>query len=643
MIFEGENGDMRPLAKSVKERPKIASRKGVGASSKPGGKLALSKSIASPTSSSYSRGKLPAESQRGGGISLEVRGGASCALGPGSRGIHSASHTPQSLKESAAFIQPSVYSIPPQASKPPSLDAATSYSFTDSDLISDNSFLKNTFPSLPSSTQTTSDSAPSPIQTSTVLARPVVGVDTFISAGAGPHYPLANSEEEMNDMSVVVRGSRQRPSKPKVSTLRVLGKDHGCEVMAALRMAFKTYEPAVVLMKKSLRDPSYEGEGDEIEKFALRLLNDGMVEHPGELPMLHDLLQLTEGVLDRVMDREQEVKRLLIGREVQDFAIDGPVRRRLGEVIEAVEQQEHDEDEKQKENAILAAEFDADSFRDEDPFQEQQQVGGVDAEREARAITVSPAASRERSAEHGSQGHGKGEPCKKKSRSSLDSVFDQQDLADCEEVLLAEASNIKRPPSTASSSAAAIQPIDTKLARKGQAALVQFKKMGAGDLLPSDDSDEEAVDESVTARNPKGKLRFLLGPMDPRARRRYINAGPAPFTGETAREYADTMKKARLALLNNETGGKPADAKQLAALEKMAARSTGHNSYGVQSDGFQLLKSFADKSCYKNNPCDDSKKVAWEYSTEYTDSQCRYLPWFILIAKVSITQFFCRH
>ena len=640
MIFQGENGDMRPLAKSVKEKPKFVFRKGVGASSKPGGKLDLPKSIVSPMSPSYSRDLPLAETQRGGGISLEARAETPHALRPGSHSIRSASRISESLKEDTTFVQPPVPCSPLRASKPPSLNAATSYSFTDSDLVSDNSFLKSTFSSLPSSTQSTSSSVPSPIHPATALARPVVGVDTFISTGAGPHYPLGNSEEEMSDISVVARGSRQRSSVLKVSNLRVLGKDHGSEVMTALRMAFKKYEPAVVLMKKSLKDPSYEGEGEDIEKFAHRLMTEGTVDQPGELRMLSELLQITEDVLDRVLAREQEVKHLLPGQKGQYFAIDGPVRRRLGEVIEAVGEQEEEEEEKQRENAILAAEFEEDSFQDEDPFQERQQVEQVDAEREARSIASSPTAARQRSAEHGSQGYGKGEPCKKKSKPSLESVFDDpQNLADCEEVLRAEASNIKRSPSTASSSSTDIQPIDAKLARTGEAALVQFKKMGAGDLLPSDDSDEEMADESVTARNPKGKLRFLLGPMDPKSRRRFINAGPAPFTGETAREFGDTIKKARLALLNRDAGGETTDAKQLAALEKMAARSTSHNSYGVQSDGFQLLRSYVDKSCYKKNPCDDSKKVAWEFSSEYTDSQCRYLPWFILIAKVSITQF----
>lgn len=98
------------------------------------------------------------------------------------------------------------------------------------------------------------------------------------------------------------------------------------------------------------------------------------------------------------------------------------------------------------------------------------------------------------------------------------------------------------------------------------------------------------------------------------------------------------MKKARLALLSCEAGEGVTDAKQLAALEKMASLSTSPNSYGVQSDGFQLLKAFIDPQMYKKNPCDDSKKVAWEHSTEFTDSQCRYFPWFLLIAKVSLTK-----
>ena len=107
-----------------------------------------------------------------------------------------------------------------------------------------------------------------------------------------------------------------------------------------------------------------------------------------------------------MLSREQEVKRLLIGQKVQDFAIDGPVRRRLSEVINAIEKQQEEEEEEQRqriENEMIAAEFDADSFREENSFQQRQQDGGVNEGGEARATTVSPTAVRERSPEQGSQ------------------------------------------------------------------------------------------------------------------------------------------------------------------------------------------------------------------------------------------------
>ena len=111
-------------------------------------------------------------------------------------------------------------------------------------------------------------------------------------------------------------------------------------------------------------------------------------------------------------------------------------------------------------------------------------------------------------------------------------------------------------------------------------------------------------------------------------------SGPVPFTGDSAKDYRDTMAKAKLAVLSCKAGEEVTDAKQLAALKKMADMGSGHNSYGVQSDGFQLLRAYTDPKNYKTNPCDETKKVAWEASTEFTDSQSRYLPWFLLIAKV---------
>lgn len=85
-------------------------------------------------------------------------------------------------------------------------------------------------------------------------------------------------------------------------------------------------------------------------------------------------------------------------------------------------------------------------------------------------------------------------------------------------------------------------------------------------------------------------------------------------------------------MLTRNGGGEVTDPKQLAALKKLAGMSK--NTYGVQADGFQLVRAYTDPKNYKTHPTDDSKSVAWENCTEFTDSQTRYLPWFLLISKV---------
>ena len=89
----------------------------------------------------------------------------------------------------------------------------------------------------------------------------------------------------------------------------------------------------------------------------------------------------------------------------------------------------------------------------------------------------------------------------------------------------------------------------------------------------------------------------------------YKIVGPAPFTGETAKNYRDTISKAKLALVKANAGEEISDEKQLAALHKMTDQVSNRNGFGVQSDGFQLLRAFADPSNYKKNPCNDKKQV----------------------------------
>ena len=41
----------------------------------------------------------------------------------------------------------------------------------------------------------------------------------------------------------------------------------------------------------------------------------------------------------------------------------------------------------------------------------------------------------------------------------------------------------------------------------------------------------------------------------------------------------------------------------------MTVQVSGKNNFGVQSDGFQLLRAYADVNSYKKNPCNDKKQV----------------------------------
>ena len=64
-----------------------------------------------------------------------------------------------------------------------------------------------------------------------------------------------------------------------------------------------------------------------------------------------------------------------------------------------------------------------------------------------------------------------------------------------------------------------------------------------------------------------------------------------------------------MALVKANAGEEISDEKQLAALHKMTDQVSSRCSFGVQSDGFQLLRAFADPSNYKKNPCNDKKQV----------------------------------
>ena len=372
---------------------------GTGAHSKPRGKLAKSQALDSPALPPQPVQSLPAPAEKSSReISLDAEGGGKRA------GAHAGAR--RCTREPPGFKgEPRAAPTPVESRPSPALEFSSqdSYSFTESDLATSNSFLRSSFPSLASSTQSANTLIHSVIKQSTALSSPLIGADTFISAGAGPHCPLTYPEEEMGpDSSLVTRGNRFRQSVTKVSNLSIFGVDHGPEVLDALRMVFKSYEPAVALSKRSLKDPSYAEIGSDLEKFALLLMEHGEVTDPSDLFMLTEVLLHVKQVLGKVLARPDQVSRLLAAQRVAKFALGGPVMRQLDAVLAWLEKLEEEE---RVDDAIIAADFEADSFQEREAPQLVQRGGGVASGRTevaASALTSSDVA-RGRFAEEGDQ------------------------------------------------------------------------------------------------------------------------------------------------------------------------------------------------------------------------------------------------
>ena len=100
------------------------------------------------------------------------------------------------------------------------------------------------------------------------------------------------------------------------------------------------------------------------------------------------------------------------------------------------------------------------------------------------------------------------------------------------------------------------------------------------------------------------------------------------------------MAKAKLAVAKRNAGEEVNDDKQISALSRISELEAGKNVFGHHSDGFQMVREYPCRSMWKKNPCNDKKLVPWEYSSELSDSQTRYLPWFLLISKVGLISIF---
>ena len=444
----------------------------IGGSSKPGGKLTLSK-MRTLAAQQPARPMRP--TSRSNGLSLVV---CEDMLAPADAAHRTAPGDDETLKVLSNASTPSVFSQPPSATQPLPFELE-SFSFTESDLLSHNSYLKTSFPSLPSSTQASELSTPPLIRER--LPRTMDSAHSFVSAGAGPHCPPPTCENGMDlDSTLVQRGSRARVSRIKQTGFRVLSKNFGTHVLSALRMAFKSYEPAVQLMRKSLKGPDFEADGEQLEQFAYQLMERGEVTRPEDLCMLTDVLQFTYDILAKVLAREAEVRQNLPAQKMVDFALDGPVMCELRRVI--VEVGRLEEEHQKTENEMLAAEFEDDSFQ----FQNSPSAGGEkqaagvgmvaetggDSQPVALSTLITPATTTSSVILHQSE---KGEPQKKRHRAS------EEETSSANFQEFEEPHFLSRSPSCTS-----IAPLDEggennlplnqTLARTGAAALLRVQK-----------------------------------------------------------------------------------------------------------------------------------------------------------------------
>ena len=107
--------------------------------------------------------------------------------------------------------------------------------------------------------------------------------------------------------------------------------------------------------------------------------------------------------------------------------------------------------------------------------------------------------------------------------------------------------------------------------------------------------------------------------------------GRQPLTSETAKKIGDLQTKAQLAMQAKENG-REVSVKDREAIDELEAK-TRMNHFGVGAEGFQVLRQIPDSANWKRNPI-TGKPVPWDFCFHISDSQSRYLPWFLLVAKM---------
>jgi hypothetical protein len=463
---------------------------------------------------------------------------------------------------------------------------------------------------------------------------------------------------EASDASVIRRGTRHNTTNYRVKKLSVRGYDQGEAPIEAVRKVMFGYQPARVVLTKML-DANFPREKEKIMAVSHKVLTKGEIDCLTDIPHLLSLLDTILGVFQELAKNEVQLRRTM--RNVDDFLPHGRVLKGLENAVQDISNFVDDEGEgfseddeilevpttadesalprgqllKEVETNVQGGScYDAESSEDEDTIVEaspKRKLSAASGRQRAKIrailqrehpVTPLPKRTQEPLMEEQTP---RG---RRKEEIEEEDVFmggkdDGEDMeSESASSILYENTQPTRDGNRGNNDA------DTTL-KRGAKNIEKFKMKMGEDLNPDVyGSSDEDTPKRGKHRLPRGEERFLLGPIDPRAHCRFIHGGPAPFTEKTA-----TAFKKRLEAATKAVGGDSSKA-NISAL-KAFDPSEKARTFGPGGLGFQLLSKPVDtKESKMPNPCNPNEFVRWNYATEFSDSQTRYIPWFMLAMKM---------
>jgi hypothetical protein len=474
------------------------------------------------------------------------------------------------------------------------------------------------------------------------------------------------AERNPADSSVIKRGNRFNITKNRVEKLVVFGFDQGTAPVEAIRMGMLKYQPAIDQLKKNL-DLNYPHKKQKIREMGNKVLTRGQIDHPDDIPLLLDLLDSILGVFQELGQSEVEMRRSMV-RNADDFLPNGRVLEGLERALEDIAsyldddggESSEDEDTRPREqdlqqkrklsekverqHAKIRARFERD---DQDhssmvrspvlPQHESPTRAPSSRDQEVveeEDVIMEPEGDKDDMEEEEAGSNFKGvaqklpttmeadAPPSDMQRSAIEAVGRSRPL---ESTPLNDASSRHRSYSRES--------VDDgeRQVKRGILNLEKFKKVMGGGMNP-DEMDSASDDDTPKVRKHRllrGEEDFLLGPMDPIKRSRYMHGGATPFTAPSAITYKKKYEAAKKAFGDNPAKSSINALKAFNPSER--AWSFGPGGLGIQI----LTKAAADSKDSKvTSPFNSDEYVKWSFATEFSDSQTRYIPWFMIAMKL---------